>query len=133
MQLTPEQIKLINSECPYGQGVFREPFGIPDNIKGHVIYTKWRSGGRGGSCWDDGNTVNEDYYSFRPSDAFIVLDKVLAILKPDITFSEYKEIEGLLDSNTKTDYGYYGDYTEDTIEWIELTNLYEVLGYGNIS
>ena len=62
MQLTQTQIEAINKECPYGQGIFREPFGIPDHIKDLLIYTKWESGGRPGSCWDDENTVNEEYY-----------------------------------------------------------------------
>lgn len=127
MELTKEQVEEINRECPYGQGVFREPFGIPNDIKGLVVYTKWESGGRGGSCWDDEDTVNEEYTSDRPEDAFVVLDKVLKILKPDISYLDFKKIEALKNSNEETDYGYYGDYTEDTIEWIELEDLIEAL------
>lgn len=127
MELTQTQIEAINKECPSGQGIFREPFGIPNNIKELVIYTKWESGGRGGSCWDDENTVNEHYDKSRPNDAFKVLDLTLKVLKPEVTFLQFREIEALIDSNTKTDYGYYGDYTEDTIEWIKLSDLYEAL------
>lgn len=127
MELTTEQIEKINSECPYGQGIFREPFGIPSHIKDLVVYTKWQSAGRGGSCWDDENTVNEHFDCEKPSDVYDVLDLILKELKPNITFLQYKEIEKLMESNTKMDYGYYGDYTEDTIEWIELLDLYEAL------
>lgn len=127
MELTQEQIEEINSKCPYGQGVFREPFGIPNHIKELVIYTKWTSGGRNGTCWDDATTVNNPYYCERPDDAFIVLDKVLEVLKPDISYLEYKKIEALKQSNVDTDYGYYGNYTEDTIEWILLKDLINVL------
>ena len=127
MKLTQEQIVEINEGCPYGQGVFNEPFGIPDNVKGLVIYTKWTSGGRGGSCWDDENTVNEEYENERPSDYFVVLDKVLKALKPDVSYLDFKNIESLKKSNSETDYGYYGDYTEDTIEWIELQDLIDTL------
>lgn len=127
MELTQEQITEINKDCPYGQGVFREPFGIPTDIKGLVIYTKWESGGRPGSCWDDENTVNEDYTCSAPNDSFIVLDKVLKILKPDVSYLEFKEIERLKESNVENDYGYYGDYTEDTIEWIVLEDLIKLL------
>ena len=127
MQLTQEQITEINKDCPYGQGVFREPFGIPTDIKGLVIYTKWYSGGRPGSCWDDEDTVNDDYTCSEPNDSFIVLDKVLNILKPDVSYLEFKEIERLKNSNTKMEYGYYGDYTEDTIEWIVLEDLIKLL------
>ena len=127
MELTKEQIEEINSKVPYGQGIFKEPYGIPNHIKELVIYTKWTSGGRPGSCWDDEDTINEDYTQDRPNDAFKVLDLVLQILKPNITFLQYKEIQNLVDSNTETDYGYYGDYTEDTIEWIVLSDLYKLL------
>lgn len=82
MELTQSQIDNINKECPYGCGIFREPFGIPSNIKGLVIYTKWTSGGRGGSCWDDENTINQDYINERPSDAYKVLDLLLKEIKP---------------------------------------------------
>lgn len=127
MELTKEQVERINVECPYGQGVFQEPFGIPSDIKGLVIYTKWESAGRPGSCWDDDDTVNEEYENDRPEDAFVVLDKVLKVLKPDISPSEYKKIEALKKSNEEIDYGFYGDYTEDTIEWIELDDLIKVI------
>ncbi len=127
MELTQSQIEEINKECPYGQGVFREPFGIPNDIKELVVYTKWESGGRPGSCWDDEDTVNDDYTLDRPSDAFKVLDLTLKVLKPSVTFLQFKEIQNLINSNTETDYGYYGDYTEDTIEWIILSDLCELL------
>ena len=127
MELTKEQIEEINSKVPYGQGIFKEPYGIPNHIKELVIYTKWTSGGRPGSCWDDENTVNKHYTQDRPNDAFKILDLVLQILKPNTTFLQYKEIQNLVDSNTETDYGYYGDYTEDTIEWIVLSDLYKLL------
>ena len=127
MELTQEQITEINKECPYGQGVFREPFGIPNHIKGLVIYTKWESGGKPGSCWDDENTENEEYRNERPDDSFVVLDKVLKILKPNVSYLEFKEIERLKDSNYEMDYGYYGDYTEDAIEWIVLDDLIKLL------
>ncbi len=127
MELTKEQVEEINKECEYGQGVFREPFGIPNDIKGLVVYTRWESGGRGGSCWDEEDTVNEDYINDRPDDCFVVLDKVLKILKPDISSLDFKKIEALKNSNEETDYGYYGDYTSDTIEWIVLDDLIEAL------
>ena len=123
MELTKDQVESINNECPYGQGVFREPFGIPNDIKGLVVYTKWEYASRGGSCWDDEDTVNEDQIHGRPDDSFIVLDKVLKILKPDISYLDYKNIEALKSTNQETDYGYYGDYTSDTIEWILLDDL----------
>ena len=76
---------------------------------------------------DDENTHNEHYTCSEPNDSFIVLDKVLKILKPDVSYLEFKEIERLKNSNTEMDYGYYGDYTEDTIEWIVLEDLIKLL------
>lgn len=127
MELTQKQIEEINKKCPYRQGIFREPFGIPDNIKELVIYTKWESGGRPGSYWDNVDTINEDYSSERPSDAFKVLKLTLEVLKPNISYLQYEQIESLKQSNTETDYGYYGDYTEDTIEWILLSDISKIL------
>lgn len=126
--LTEKQIKSINKKCPYNQGIFMEPFGIPDYIKELVIYTKWASGGRPGSCWDNENTINEDYTHERPYDAYDVLDLIFQELGIDNVFSKNSyEITGLFDSNTDTEYGYYGDYTEDTIEWIRLSHFLEIV------
>jgi hypothetical protein len=127
MELTKDQIEEINKKCPYDQGIFREPFGIPNHIKELVIYTKWKSGGRGGSCWDDENTINEHYSEDKPNDVYKVLELTLEVLKPGITFLQYKKIEALIESNIETDYGYYGDYTEDTIEWIKVSDLLNLL------
>lgn len=121
MELTQSQIESINSKCPYGQGIFKEPFGIPNHIKELVVYTKWDSGGmRGGSCWGG---EPKPYSNSRPKDAFKVLDLVLKELKPQITFLQFREIEMLIESNEKTSYEYYGNSTDSTIEWIKLSDL----------
>jgi hypothetical protein len=129
MELTNEQIEKINKDCQEGQGVFKEPFGIPNHIKGLVVYTKWESGGCDASCDDDEYTVNEPYISNRPKDCFDVLDKVIKVLCPEktISYSDLNKIKSLIDSNEETDYGYYGDYTEETIEWILLDDLIDAL------
>ena len=128
MELTQSQIAAINKECIYNQGIFREPFGIPNHIKDLVIYTRWSSGGRPGSCWDDEDTVNEVYSNDRPGDAYNIIELILKELGVDDAVSVYSnEIQGLIQSNTETEYGYYGDYTEDTIEWIELSYFFEIL------
>lgn len=125
--LTPKQIISINNKCPYNQGIFMEPFGIPDNIKELVIYTKWSSGGRPGSCWDDANTINEEYERGRPNDAYDVLGFILEELTIDDNLANSYEIRQLFNSNVDRDYGYYGDYTEDTIEWIILSEFCDTL------
>lgn len=128
IEITQEQIERINTKCPYNQGIFFEPFGIPTNIKELVIYTKWTSGGRPGSCYDDEDTVNEEYTRSRPYDALKVVDELFKELGIKIEIQDY-EIAEMMDSNTYTDYGYYGDYTEDTIEWVSLYKFLETVTF----
>ncbi len=73
--LTTNQIESINKKCPYGQGIFIEPFGIPNHIKEYVIYSKWQS--------EINFPLGAESY-LRPNSAFKVLDLTLKELKPDI-------------------------------------------------
>lgn len=127
MELSEDQIKEINEKCPYDQGIFKEGNGIPLHIKEYCVYSRYRSGYKPGSCWDDENTVNEYHPLSAPSDHFKVLDIVLSYLRPNITFLEHRMISGLIDNNTDTEYGYYGDFDEYTVEFIKLSDLYEAL------
>jgi hypothetical protein len=124
--LTEQEIKEINSKH-YDQGIFKEGAGIPSNIKELVVYSRYQSDGRGGSCWDDADTVNDTYYNDPPKDHFAVLDDVLKILKPNISLLQCREIERLKQDNSDTEYGYYGDYSTYRIEFIVLTDLYKAL------
>jgi hypothetical protein len=126
MELTQEQIESINKECPYNQGVFREPYGIPVKIKEPVIYCRYEIGGfSGGSCWDDSDP--QPYSEEPPKDRMKVLELVLKLLKPQISFLEYRMIEGLIHDNSETEYEYYGNSTDWKIEYIKLSDLYEAL------
>lgn len=126
MELTQEQIEAINKECPYNQGVFREPYGIPVKIKEPVIYCRYETGGySGGSCWDDSDP--QPYSEEPPKDRMKVLELVLKVLKPQISFLEYRMIEGLIQDNSETEYEYYGNSTDWKIEYIKLSDLYEAL------
>ncbi len=126
MQLTEEQIKEINKKCPYNQGIFFEPYGIPLGIKEKVIYTRYETGGySGGSCWDDSDP--QPYYSNPPEDKFKVLDLVLEILKPGISYLDYKKIDSIIHDNSETEYEYYGNSTNWHIDYIKLSDLYKLL------
>ena len=126
MELTKEQIEKINKECPYEQGIFTEPYGIPNHIKEPVIYCKWESGGvSGGSCWDSSDP--RDYTSDAPKDKMKVLDITLKELKPNLTFLEFRMIEGLIQNSQETEWEYYGNCTNWVIEYIKLSDLYEAL------
>lgn len=123
--MTKELIEEINSKCPYEQGIFCEPYGIPTDIKEPVIYTRWETGGvSGGSCWGG------KYYSYQnepPSDRFKVLDLVLEVLRPNVTYLQYKQIESMVQNNEDTSRDYYGNSSEYKCEYIILSELEEYL------
>ncbi len=126
MKLTDEDIAQINNECPYDQGIFKEPYGIPVHIKEHVIYGRYESGGySGGSCWDDSDP--RPYSNDAPHDRMKVLDIVLKKIRPNTTFLEYRMLSGLIHNNSETEYEYYGNSTDWTIEYIILSELYEAI------
>lgn len=130
MQLTQEQIEKINSLAPNEwqtneQGIWTEPFGVPNTVKELVVYMRYEKGGwSGGSCWEDSN-VQPYSNSFVPT--FEVLDLVLRELKPDISYLKYKEIEKLIVDSEKTEYEYYGNQTDFGIKYIELSKLLKIL------
>ena len=117
--------KEINNKCPYDQGIFTEPYGIPDTEKRLVLYTRYITGGAdGGNCWGDGAQY---FYSDPPKDKWKVLDLYLKKFHPDISYLQYKDIDDLIHSNENTEWEYYGNYTEYTIEYIVVEELEELL------
>jgi len=126
MELSQEQIEAINKECPYDQGVFFQPYGIPTDVKELVIYGRYETGGySGGSCWDDSDP---QYYSQKaPDDRMKVLDLVLKVIKPNISYLDFRMISGLIHNNEETEHEYYGNSTDWMIEYIKLSDLYEAL------
>lgn len=123
--MTQEQIYEINSKCPGDQGVFFQPSMIPVDIKEHVIYTRYSTGGySGGSCYDTKARYHE---SDIPENKFEVLDLVLQELKPNITFLQYKKIDKMIHTNEETDREYYGNSTDWKVEYIILSELEEYI------
>jgi len=127
MELTKSDIEEINNECPSEQGVFVEPNGIPNSIKEPVVYMRWETGGvRGGGYHSDSNP--RPYKNDEPKPKFKALDLVLKKLKPTITYLEFREIEGLIQSSETDDYGdYYGNKTDYAVEFIILSDLLKAL------
>jgi hypothetical protein len=124
MLLNKEDIKEINAICPYGQGIFSEPNGIPVDIKEPVIYSRYEIGGyRGGSCF--GSEAKP--YTVDEKPKFKVLDMVLKKIKPDLTYLEFRELEDLIKTNEERDRQYYGNSTDYKIEYIILSDLYKTL------
>jgi hypothetical protein len=119
-----ETIKKINDKCPYEQGIFVEPYGIPVHIKEPVIYMRKDIGGMsGGSCW---GTEPEPYINTETVE-FEVLDLVLMELKPNITYLQYKMVNKLIHTNNETQYEYYGNSTDYEIKYIILSELEKLL------
>ncbi len=126
--MNKEMIKKINSKVAdsWNQGIFKEPLGIPDNIKEYVVYTRIETGGiSGGCCWDDSNP--QPYTAEQSGNEWEVLDVILEELKPDITLLQYRRLLELVKSNETTDWGYYGNSTNYTIKFIILKELDEFL------
>lgn len=116
-----EMIYEINAMCPCDQGIFFQPSGIPVDIKEHVIYGRYLTGGRRG-----GNFMESQSRPFTeepPADRMKVLDIVLEKLCPGITYLQYKKIASMIHTNEETECEYYGNYSEFMIEYIILSEL----------
>lgn len=127
-RLTEKDIEEINKKGdPWYTGIFIESSYVPTDIKGPCCVLRWNSEGRGGSCWDDENTVNEIYYYERPEFTIfnLTLDKIGVS-----DFAQRKDIESMLMrevDDAGRDRGYYGDYDDYRAEWIELEAIYKYL------
>lgn len=126
-KLTQDQIEQINQECNYGHGIFKQPNHIPVTVKEPVLYMQWESSGRPGSCWDDEDTVNEDYTNPFDIDDFQALHLTLKMLDKPIP-SNIHTIINIEPEFDTTSNGYYGDYNNDSVAWILLSDLYILLG-----
>jgi len=119
-------IRKINLKCPYGQGIFFQPNGVPTSINEHVIYSQYvKSGKSGGSCW---GTEPEWFYNEPPKDHMKVLDIVLEEVCPNITFLQYKKLSGLIRSNDEycAD-NYYGNFDNWHVDFIPLSEFEEFI------
>ena len=122
---TQTLIEEVNSECPYGQGIFFQPYGIPVNVKEHVLVSSYTTSGiRGGSCW---GTKHEHYQNEKPNDHMIVLEKYLTKVFPDCKYLQFKEIERLIESDERFEQEYYGNNSNVCYEWIVLSELEKII------
>lgn len=131
MELTKEQIDRINKAAPMKwqeneQGIFTQPWGIPDDIKEPVIYMRWEKGGVNGGSYDDSSNP-QPYVCEGGEPKFDVLDLTLKELCPHITYLQFREIENLIKSNEKTEWEYYGNRTDFGIKFIVLSDLINYL------
>jgi len=113
-----KQVKQMDGVCVETRG----------KDKKHSCSIEWRIGKQtGGSCWDEG----ESHYhtiSGEPEPEFDELDTILEYFCSQITFLQYKRICHQI---IKTDEGryddYYGNYTDYTVKYFYLEDLYNLL------
>lgn len=88
----------------------------------------WEVGGQsGGSCWDDGDS---SYYSIpgEPEPDKYLLDSILELVKPGISFLTYRKIrENVISYSEYSQNDYYGNYTDYRIRYIDLSKLYDMI------
>lgn len=136
MELTKEIIDTINAKLykdlgDSEQGIYLQPYMIPNNVKGLVLYQRYETGGvSGGSCWDSSNP--QPYYNRDSMPPFKVLDETLRVIAPTLTYLQYKEIEELIVSSEETEYEYYGNCTEYQIKYVEVDSLMRMLNHFKI-
>jgi len=127
MELTQEQITLINSKCPADQGVFTEPWAIPSDIKEPVIYMRFSPGGwTGGSYRED--SYLHPYSSGNPVPSLIVIDYVLEELGVPLTVPLFRAIEDCMVIINEDDTAdYYGNRDEWLIHYIKMSDVYNCI------
>ena len=87
---------------------------------------EWRTGGMsGGNCWGD-----EPSYSVDADEVpeMTMLDEFLEEICPEITFLQYKRVmRELIESDSRTEYEYYGNHTNYGIRRVNFRKLYDRL------
>jgi hypothetical protein len=121
--MTQEQIDKINALCPEDQGIFKEPYGIDTNVKEHVVYMRWCTGGMKGG----GYHIDSHRHSFdgdgRPS--FFALQMVLKELGVDPIMENSRIVKSLTQEGNlwNQNEDYYGNYEDFSTEYIVLSEL----------
>jgi hypothetical protein len=97
------------------------------------IKCEWVVGGSsGGSCW--GHSSN-DAVPPEPEPDFMDFDLILTIFAPELPYLKYKKLSNeIIKRDTRTNTGYYGNYTDYATKTVDLENLYtELIRMGVIS
>ncbi len=125
MELTQDQIEKFNASLlSLGQGIFIQPYGIPVDIKGYVVYTRYETGGwlREALGWS-----SIPYKRDPPKDRLAILDIIIKELMPNISNLQLKEINALIRINEYTAQRGYGNSVDYKIEYIVLSELYKLI------
>ena len=95
------------------------------NPERHYIEVSWTSGGMtGGSCWGG------EHYAVEPDmpEELVDLDKILALVCPNISFLQYKALcATLVKTESYTDSECYGNYYNKIQKILFVDDLYSYL------
>lgn len=130
-RLTEEDIANLSAGAPYEQSIDKmSRYSYKDssfkNNDRLALILKYETGGvSGGSCWDSSNPT---YYSNdEPKPKFKLLNEALKILKPDLTFLQFHDVEELMHTFDYTVHEYYGNRTDYEITYVYIDELENTL------
>jgi len=89
----------------------------------------WRIGGQGGgSCWDEG-PANHYAIEGAPEPELKVLDDIIELAIPDLTFREYKVLikADVVKRSEEHENEYYGNWTKTGTKEVDLDALWRAL------
>lgn len=97
----------------------------PKKPERHYLEVSWTTGGMtGGSCWGG------EHYAVEPDmpEELVDLDKILALVCPNISFLQYKALcATLVKTESYTDSEYYGNYYNKIQKILFVDDLYSYL------
>lgn len=92
------------------------------------FYTQWISGGvGGGSCWDDGDEDHHYSISGEKEANLIELEDLLLKLVPNISYLQFRKIEGIIKHDVYEVNEYYGNSTTYNYKILNLKELFDKL------
>lgn len=107
-------------------------WGKPDEqVSPYLSSGEWTTGGLGGgNCWGDGADYPIEAEEERE---FTSLDKTLALIWPNISYLEYKNLaKELIEVKDTSSYEYYGNYTTHSEKIVDLEQLLNYLKEKNV-
>lgn len=128
-QLTSDDIATINKELytqreDNEQGIYLEPFGVPNDVKEPVVYARAHTGGYSGGDYRGSKAKK---FSVSANTNFDALDAACLVIKPNISLFEYRKIRSAVTESAKTCYEYYGNCDDYIVQYIPLSTIYSIL------
>lgn len=111
---------------PYTGGEYKSDMYDPD-LKTAIettgaFFQSWVIGGKGA-----GNVWGEDHYNVGPDKEPDPVGLYEVFEKLGLSYWTGRKIERGQKTGTYTDYGYYGDYTQNAYKWIAVDAVYDML------